>query len=167
MVLLRLCKAALVAAVALFFTLVAFGNVTDYGSNWEFVRHVLAMDTIFPNSTLTWRAITSVPLQTAGYVGIIATEAAAAAVLWFAAARMIASLRGPTFEGALTIAVAGLTLGFLLYAVGFVTIGGEWFAMWQSSTWNGQAKAFEFLSWIGITMLIVLMPEPAAAQPGR
>ena len=46
----RLVKAVLVAAVALFFTLVAFGNVTDYGSNWLFVQHVLSMDTTFPDS---------------------------------------------------------------------------------------------------------------------
>ena len=57
-VVVRLCKTALLATVALFFVLVTFGNITDYGTNWQFVRHVLAMDTIFPDSTLTWRAIT-------------------------------------------------------------------------------------------------------------
>lgn len=162
MVLIRLCKTALVASIALFFTLVAFGNVTDYGSNWEFVRHVLAMDTIFPDSTLKWRAITSVPLQTAGYVGIIATEAVTALVLWVAVARMLGSRGAPGFEAARAIAVLGLTLGLLLYGVGFVTVGGEWFAMWQSATWNGQAKAFAFIGWIGITMVIVLLPEQGA-----
>jgi predicted small integral membrane protein len=48
----RLCKTALVATIAVFFVLVAFGNITDYGTNWAFVQHVLAMDTIFPGSTL-------------------------------------------------------------------------------------------------------------------
>lgn len=42
---LRLSRVALVVAVALFFTLVAFGNITDYGANWQFVRHVMSMDT--------------------------------------------------------------------------------------------------------------------------
>lgn len=166
MVLVRLCKTALVASLALFFTLVAFGNVTDYGSNWEFVKHVLSMDTIFPDSTLKWRAITNVQLQTAGYVGIIATEAVAGLVLWFAAVRMLGSVRTPGFNDAKGLAVAGLTLGFLLYAVGFVTVGGEWFAMWQSSVWNGQAKAFAFLTWIGVVMAIVLLPEPAGHATG-
>jgi predicted small integral membrane protein len=34
----RYCKIAFVASVALFFTIVAFGNITDYGTNWQFVR---------------------------------------------------------------------------------------------------------------------------------
>jgi predicted small integral membrane protein len=33
----RLSKTALVAAIAFFATLTAFGNVTDYGTNWAFV----------------------------------------------------------------------------------------------------------------------------------
>ena len=37
MIVVRLGKTALVAAIAFFFTLVAFGNITDYGSNWQFV----------------------------------------------------------------------------------------------------------------------------------
>ncbi len=44
----RLSKALLVCAIALFASLVAFGNITDYGSNFAFVRHVFMMDTIFP-----------------------------------------------------------------------------------------------------------------------
>jgi hypothetical protein len=59
----RLCRTALVATVALFFTLVAFGNITAYGSNWLFVRHVMSMDTTFPESSLHWRAIASPFLQ--------------------------------------------------------------------------------------------------------
>ena len=161
MVLVRLCKTALVAALALFFTLIAFGNITDYGSNWQFVRHVLAMDTIFPDSTLTWRAVTNERLQTAGYLAIIATQVVTALLLWLGTARMLAALRDPGFPAATGLSVLGMTLGFLLYAVGFVTIGGEWFAMWQSSTWNGQTKAFEFLGWIGVVLVIVLLPEPA------
>jgi predicted small integral membrane protein len=53
----------------------------------------------------------------------------------------------------------GLTLGLVLYLVGFIAIGGEWFAMWQSQTWNGQQKAFDFVSMIGIVMLIMLVPD--------
>ena len=35
-------------------------------------------------------------------------------------------------------------LGFLVWFLGFMVIGGEWFAMWQSQTWNGQEAAFRF-----------------------
>jgi predicted small integral membrane protein len=165
MLIVRLCKTAMVASLALFFTVVAFGNITDYGSNWEFVRHVLAMDTIFPDSTLRWRAVTNETLQTTAYIAIIATEAVTALLLWLGAARMLAAAPGPSFSDAKVVAVTGLTLGFLLYAAGFVTIGGEWFAMWQSSTWNGEAKAFQFMAWIAGVMVIVLVPEEGRSGP--
>jgi predicted small integral membrane protein len=67
MIVVRSCKIALVAAVALFFTLVAVGNITDYDSNWQFVQHVLSMDTTFPDSKIHWRAITDPAIQQAGY----------------------------------------------------------------------------------------------------
>jgi predicted small integral membrane protein len=150
----------MVAGMALFFSLVAFGNVTDYGTNWQFVQHVMAMDTIFPDSTLRWRAITDPRLQTAAYVLIIAIEAACALLLWIAAARMLAALRGRGFGAAKQLAVAALMLGFLLYAVVFMAIAGEWFAMWQSQTWNGQESAARFIMTLGIVMIVLMLPEP-------
>ena len=74
MIAMRAAKIALVAAIALFASLVAFGNITDYGTNFVFVQHVLSMDTVFPFSTIKYRAITSPALHHAAYVLIIATE---------------------------------------------------------------------------------------------
>jgi len=156
----RLCKVAIVAAVALFFTLVAFGNITDYGSNWQFVRHVLSMDTTFPNSSLHWRAITNPALQAAGYWLIIAVQVVTAVLLWAGCLRLLQAARSAEFARAKALAVMALTLGFLLYAVGFVDIGGEWFAMWQSPVWNGQQKAFGFIAMAGIALIILLLPDP-------
>ena len=79
MIALRAAKAATVAAVALFASLVAFGNLTDYDTNLAFVQHVLSMDTIFRSSTIKYRAITDPALQRAAYALIIATEAAMSA----------------------------------------------------------------------------------------
>ena len=47
MIAVRVAKIVLVAALALHASLVAFGNITDYGTNFSFVQHVLSMDTIF------------------------------------------------------------------------------------------------------------------------
>ncbi len=63
--------------------LVAFGNITDFGTNQQFVRHVLAMDTTFKDEDLMWRAVTSKGLQDAAYVAIIVWETIAALVLIF------------------------------------------------------------------------------------
>jgi predicted small integral membrane protein len=155
----QLGQTAMVAAVALLFTLFAFGNITDPDTNWQFVRHVMAMDTIFPDSTLRWRAVTDPGVQKAVYGLIIATESATAILLWLGAARMLATLRGPGFVHAKRTAVAGLMLGFLLYAVAFMAIAGEWFAMWQSQTWNGQASAARFIALIGIVLIVLMLPE--------
>jgi predicted small integral membrane protein len=63
MLAIRIAKAALVAAVALLASLVSFGNLTDYGTNFAFVQHVLSMDTIYPFSTIRYRAITNPALH--------------------------------------------------------------------------------------------------------
>ena len=52
----RLVKILMVASLALFAFLVTFDNIADYGANFEFVRHVLSMDTTFPGSSLMYRA---------------------------------------------------------------------------------------------------------------
>lgn len=159
MVTIRLCKTALTGAIALFFTLIAFGNIADYGSNWLFVRHVLSMDTTFPDSTLHWRAITSPALQQIGYLLIIATEIIAALLLWAGTMRLLVVIGTDKFGRAKGLATAGLTVGLLLYIAGFIAIGGEWFAMWQSQIWNGQQKAFDFVAMIGVVLIILLLSE--------
>ena len=40
----RVSKVVLVFAIALFYTIRVLNNLTDFGSNHKFVRHVLMMD---------------------------------------------------------------------------------------------------------------------------
>jgi predicted small integral membrane protein len=143
---LRLTKIAMVGSLALFAFLVTFNNITDYGSNFAFVRHVLSMDTTFPGNALMWRAITTPILWHAGYWGIIAGEALTCAAYVIGTAAMVCALRasGPAFNRAKRFLYVGTALGFLIWFFGFMVIGGEWFAMWQSQAWNGQQAAFRF-----------------------
>jgi predicted small integral membrane protein len=161
MIAIRAAKAATVAAVALFASLVTFGNVTDYNTNFAFVEHVLAMDTIFPFSTIKYRAITSPALHHAAYDLIIAVEAVIALLCWIGAAALTRRLRADAaaFNRAKTFAVLGLTLGFLLWQAGFMSIGGEWFGMWQSQQWNGVPSAFRFVVTIIAVLIFVAMPD--------
>ncbi|MBT2119776.1 DUF2165 family protein [Dyella sp. LX-66] len=144
----RYAKLLLVCGLALLVSLVAFGNLTDYGSNFAFVHHVLAMDTIFPDATIRYRAITAPWLQHAAYALIIATQLATAALLWAGAWRMWLRRRAPAalFVRAKGLATAGLSLGVLLWLVGFMAIGGEWFGMWMSSQWNGIETSFRLVA---------------------
>src|SRR5215470_18834442 len=56
---LRTAKLLLVCALAFYYTLVVLDNIIDYDSNFQFVRHVLMMDSTFPGNHLIWRAINS------------------------------------------------------------------------------------------------------------
>jgi predicted small integral membrane protein len=58
MLVIRIAKAALVAAIALHTSLVVFGNVTGYAINFSFVRNGMSMNTILPSSTIGYRAST-------------------------------------------------------------------------------------------------------------
>jgi predicted small integral membrane protein len=157
----RAAKIMMVAAISAFATVVAFGNITDYGTNFEFVQHVLSMDTVFARSTITYRAITSPALHHAAYATIISAEAATGALCWIGAAAMLRRWRGAagTFNRAKAFAVGGLTLGFLTWQFGFMTVGGEWFGMWMSSKWNGVPSAFRFVMVIIGVLIFVAMPD--------
>ncbi|WP_254422968.1 DUF2165 domain-containing protein [Rhodanobacter sp. B05] len=151
----RLSKILLMATIALWLALVAFGNITDYGSNRVFVQHVLAMDSIFPDAGIHYRAIHSPLLQHIAYMLIIATETLAALLCWIGAWRMWRTRRASAtvFHRAKRMAVPGLTVGLMLWLGGFMAIGGEWFGMWMSSQWNGLESAFRFV----VVLLVALV----------
>jgi len=154
-------KLAMVASCALFALLVAFNNLVDYGSNYEFVRHTLSMDTTFPGNALTGRAITSPALWTLGYWLIIAAEAATGLILALGSLRLALAVRGPAalFNAAKPAVALGVGLGFLLWFTGFAVIGGEWFAMWQSKEWNGVPSAFRFTVTLLLVLIFVMQPD--------
>ncbi|WP_329337993.1 DUF2165 domain-containing protein [Streptomyces sp. NBC_00663] len=154
---LHLTSTLLTATVALYMALVAFGNITDFGTNQQFVRHVLAMDTTFKDDDLMWRAVTSKGLQDAAYVAIIVWETVAALVLvfgtWLYARRD--DLRARRFS------TYGLLMVLLLFGAGFMAIGGEWFSMWQSQDWNGLDAALRVFVLSGVVLIVVQLPAGA------
>jgi hypothetical protein len=81
MLLIRLAKVAVIAALAAFALMVAYNNVFDYNSNYQFVRHVLSMDTTFPDSALRPRAIDNETMWRVAYALIITAEAATGLLL--------------------------------------------------------------------------------------
>ncbi|MEU1053469.1 DUF2165 domain-containing protein [Streptomyces sp. NPDC005876] len=147
---LGLAATLLTGTVALYMTLVAFGNITDFGTNQQFVRHVLAMDTTFKDDDLMWRAITTEWIQDAAYVLIIVWETVSALVLlygtWLWARR--------DHAGARRISTYGLLMVMLLFGAGFIGIGGEWFAMWQSGDWNGLDAATRIFLLSGVVLIV-------------
>ncbi len=140
---------------------IAFGNMTDYGTNFEFVRHVLMMDTLFPNSTVTYRSLQYPLIHHAAYIAIIATEAIMAYFLLSGGYALVKSINsGPeAFQAAKKNAYTGISIGILLWFIGFIVIGGEWFSMWQSQSWNGLGSADRIITFFMLTYLSLLISE--------
>lgn len=115
------------------------------------MQHVLAMDTTFKDDDLMWRAITNKGLQNTAYVAIIVWETVAALVLvygtWLWARRENARARA--------VSTYGLLMLLLLFGAGFIAVGGEWFSMWQSKTWNGLDAALRVFVLSGVVLIVV------------
>lgn len=157
----RLVKTLLVAAVAFYMTLVVFNNLIDYGSNWQFVHHVLLMDTTFPGNHAMARAIHSTWEQDLFYDLIIVWEAMTMVLCWTGGWRLARALRKPAddFHRAKGTAIVGMAASMLLWLVAFLGIGGEWFLMWQSKSWDGREAAGRMFTVTGIVFLAVLLRE--------
>lgn len=162
----RLVQASVITMVGLYALMVFLGNVLDYNSNYEYVKHVLSMDTTFEGNALMWRAITDSTLHTLAYWGIILVEAAIAALALFSGAKMFLSLKAKpaVFTAAKSFGIYALLLSFLLWFVGFIVIGTEWFAMWQSEIWNGKETAMALVAVFGIFTIISLLPDRSTTK---
>src|SRR5262249_23070176 len=92
---------------------------------------------------------------------IIAAEAATAVLCWMGAATLARRLYADAgaFNRAKSPAIVGLTLGFLLWQGGFMSIGGGWVGVWQSQQRNGGARAFRFVITIIAVLIFVALPD--------
>jgi predicted small integral membrane protein len=162
----RSAKLLLLAGIALYYTLVVFNNLTDSDSNYQFVRHVLMMDSTFPGNHGLWRAIRSPGIHLAFYISTIAWETVTTILLWWAALRLMRAIRKPAaaFNVEKRIAVMALVLSMLMWLVAFLSVGAEWFLMWQSQIWNGQEAAFRMFVVVGMVLLLLMQPD-IEAQP--
>jgi predicted small integral membrane protein len=157
----RICKILVVANSCFFLLLVVFNNATDYPSNYHFIEHVLSMDTTFPGNSGRWRAITSPAAYRAFYAGIIAWESVAAALIGAGVWRLwrARAAPAPEWKRAKTLAAVGLTVSLTQWYLAFISVGGEWFLMWQSKTWNGQEAAARMFAMMGISLIFLCLGD--------
>lgn len=113
-----------------------------------------------------WRALPSPTIHLVFYLSIIAWEIATTILLWWGVVTLVRALRSSValFHAAKRIPVTALVLSMLMWLIAFLSVGAEWFLMWQSHTWNGQEAAFRMFTVVGIVLLIVLQPE-TESQP--
>jgi hypothetical protein len=72
--------------------------------------------------------------------------------------------RADVFNRAKTYVIAASTLAFLVWFFGFMVVAGEWFAMWQSATWNGQEAAFRF--YVAVLAVLIFINQLDVDLPG-
>jgi predicted small integral membrane protein len=157
----RWTKLLLLAAIALYYTLVVFDNLTDFDSNYQFVRHVLSMDSTFPGNHEMGRAIQSPAIHLAFYWMIIIWEFVSMILTWWGVVNLFRAMRqaAGVFNEHKRVAVIALAVSMLMWLIAFLDIGGEWFLMWQSPTWNGQQQAFRMFAIVALVLLLLLQPE--------
>ena len=157
----RVSKALLLFALGFYYTLVVFNNTNDYNSNLTFVHHVLQMDTTFPGNHGMWRAVHSPAMQMAFFVSIVCYETLTAILLYWGGLRLMRNLRSsaPVFNLAKRLGVIALTMSLVMWLTAFLTVGNEWFLMWQSHEWSGESAAQHMFGIAGIVLLYLVMPD--------
>jgi predicted small integral membrane protein len=156
----RLAKIALVIGAGFLFLLVGVNNLIDYGTNFDVVKHILAMDMI-PAGPFASRAIVTNGLHHLFYLGIIGVELAGGVATLTGAVKLwrARAAAANEFNRQKALALCGMTLGFSLYFIGFATVGGEWFQMWRAGAYNMQEPAFRFIGTIGLIMIFLNQPD--------
>jgi predicted small integral membrane protein len=157
----RIAKTVAVAAIALMALLVVIGNITDYFTNYHFVEHVMKMDTIFPGSHLYYRHVENPFLFHAGYIVLIAMEALMTLCGIKGGWVLFKNLKSDAsaFHASKNWAVASIIIGIIIWFLGFEVVGGEWFAMWQSSSWNGLGAAERIVSFLVLVLILLHLKE--------
>jgi predicted small integral membrane protein len=156
---LRMSKITFTFAMALYFALVAFDNVTDYDTNFKIVSHVLSMDSVPNNQNVIWRSIQSTKYHHVAYWIIILWEIAAALMCAVGAFSLLRCLKSPvTFNAKKAYAILGLSTGLLLWFVAFIVVGGEWFLMWESP-WSGEMAAFRMFTINAFGLGLLVLPD--------
>lgn len=157
----RVAKALVVMSMALYLSLIAFGNITDYNTNFVFVQKVMRMEEVPATSAAAYRAILEPALHHAVYLFIIAIETVAAVLLWWGGAGMLRRSRAAAaeFVEGKRPAVLGLLLVFLLGHVVFLSGAVEWFQMWMASSFNAGTTAFQMFITALVALIFVAMPD--------
>jgi predicted small integral membrane protein len=163
----RLAKVVATAILAALALSAAYNNVVDYEAGFEWVRHIMSLDTVKPSNGAVGRAITDLNVMTAVYIASILAQALAGLCFATAALAMLRRLRGPVgkFVMAKRWLPLGAVFGLLVWFLGWMVVGGQYFAAWQMGLWDPQDSAFRlYMTMMGV-LIFVSLPEPAVETP--
>lgn len=152
----RVSKLVSIAAIGIMGLIIVFGNVTDYYTNYDFVAHVMKMDTVFPESNIDYRKVTNPLFFHMVYILLITLEGLMTFFCLKGSYVLLKAVKrdAKTFNKSKNWAVAGLIIGISIWFFGFQVVGGEWFAMWQSSSWNGLSSADRVVTFLVLILIL-------------
>ncbi|CAI8710681.1 MULTISPECIES: DUF2165 family protein [Pseudomonas] len=138
--LIRYSKVILMAYISFFGLLVMYSNMTDYSSNYEYVGHILSMDTTLVNPNIRYRAIESPILHHRIYWFIITMEVTWTVYCLIGTFHLLRKINASSqeFHEAKKFSIIGLLTAIFIYYVCLQTIGVEWFDMDTSQAWNAK-----------------------------
>lgn len=142
-----------------FGVLMLYSNFTDYPTNYEYIAHILSMDTTREGSRYRYRAITSSLAHHRIYWLIITLEVLFTAFCMIGTYYLYKNIktRAKQFHEAKKFAVIGLMIAIFIYYVGFQVIGTEWFNMDESPHWNYKDWARHIVDFMMPLLIYVVM----------
>ena len=138
----KIIKIVLIMYFILMFFLFAINNTFDFNTNYQYIKHVLSMDTTSNQNSM--RAIHNPIIYLITYLAIIIWQY----LIFFVG---LTGLRSYVKHNQIYLINYALLMAISLYFFGYLIIASEWFLMWQSKIWNGQNTAFQF------TILFILL----------
>ncbi len=154
---LHIIKIILIATVAAWGFIGAFGNVTDWEGTRGAVEAATSMST-WEGGADSWRATTNPVVVLVGAILIPVLKLASAVLCTMGAWSMWqARSGGSSFELAKRTALAGCGVAMALLFAGWIVIAESWFEMWRSDAMRGPAleAAFRYLGCIALIALFV------------
>lgn len=158
----RLSKVLILLFFSLYFLLTALDNVLDYEANFQFVHHILFMDSIPQGSPLHSRAWKFHNLELLIYNCLIAWEGSCGSILFWGTGLLFKNLfrSREDFHRAKSWGTIGLFLGLCGWLFFFILGGGEWFQMWRSPAFNALPQAFRMAILTLVFFFFFVQPEP-------
>ncbi|GAA5060486.1 DUF2165 domain-containing protein [Nocardia callitridis] len=157
--------AALATITGFYYLFVAITNCTDTDTNRNAVAAVLSMKSTIHKGGTDWRAITNGNVALVAYILIVIWEFLIAFALLAGALQwgrvLLRRGRDATAGAAVAVGLSSLgwTMAVLLFAGGFLTVGGEWFRMWANDDVDASSAALQNFLIAGVGLILVHLPE--------
>lgn len=153
-------KIVLVFGMGMFLFLAAVNNTLTYPGTFGAVKSAVDMQGTFKAPALMWRAFEN-PVYIWIAAGMIVACEYIAGIICLRGAWRLWQARSSAagFNAAKSTAITGLSVACALYLVGFQTVAGEWFMLWQNRNAHTLDEAFRDFGLAMLTMIWLRTPD--------